>query len=482
VGSIGSCHQANVWLPPAPPQLSASPPTVPEPVLDDLTAVLYEHRVTTCSSDNPMKRSRTLFADVSAMKDKIREKIHIPEYNVTTLYNDTGVCQRIARSERFETLTLAVIALNALWLALDTDLNHEPLLNRAEVVFQVAEHTFCAFFTAEWFIRLMAFRSKRESFSDRWFAFDTLLVFLNIAETWIMTFILMLFEASSSSSTAFMGNLSTVRIIRLIRLLRMARMAKLLRLMPELVILVKGMATASRSVLFTLVLMMILIYVFAIAFTQVAKGTRLQQTLFSSVPRSMSTLLLTGTVPDLVETVEKDLAGEHIMFAVLFFLFILFSSFTLMNLLVGVLVEVVSITSIVERENLDVQFVKSYFANLVQDMDKNGDQLISREEFNSLMHMPEALKALQSVGVDVIGLVDLADFLFRDNYQLPLRDFMDLVLQLRGANKATVRDIVDMRKLLVQNMARLEGRLVAALKPVMQLLASNQVASLTTAS
>merc|ERR1719471_1161822 len=133
-----------------------------------------------------------------------------------------------------------------------------------------------------------------------------------------------------------------------------------------------------------------------------------------------------------MDRVEVTLAGEGMLFAVLFFVFILMTTFTLMNLIVGVLVEVVSLTSLVEKENMDVNFVKHYFKNLVTVSDINGDKHISKEDFKTLMHLPEALRALNSVGVDVIGLVDLADFIFKDIKGMPLRDFMELVLQLRG--------------------------------------------------
>jgi len=64
-----------------------------------------------------------------------------------------------------------------------------------------------------------------------------------------------------------------------------------------------------------------------------------------------------------------------------------------------------------------------------------------------------ACRALRDVGVDVIGLVDCADTLFVDNHgrmveELEFADFMDVVLQLRGSNTATVKDVVELRKLL----------------------------------
>merc|ERR1719336_2938295 len=139
-------------------------------------------------------------------------------------------------------------------------------------------------------------------------------------------------------------------------------------------------------------------------------------------------------VPDLVDFVQ-GLAEEDLGFAMLFMVFAFLTSLTLMNLLVGMLVEVVSLVSVYEREQLDAQFVKGYFATLVDSLDPNADKVISLAEFNDLMHEPLALKSLSKVGVDVMGLVELGDFMFRGKDHMELVDFMDLVLQLRGSNK-----------------------------------------------
>merc|ERR1719414_1305886 len=110
-----------------------------------------------------------------------------------------------------------------------------------------------------------------------------------VLETWVMTTI-MLFSGNSDSGN--LGNASILRMARLMRLSRMARMARLFRAMPEILILVKGMVSATRSVFFTLCLLAILLYVFAIAFVQVLRGTPAGDKYFRKVGVAMHTLLL----------------------------------------------------------------------------------------------------------------------------------------------------------------------------------------------
>merc|ERR1719359_1155504 len=152
-----------------------------------------------------------------------------------------------------------------------------------------------------------------------------------VMETWILNIVFFLLGESGKGG---LGDASILRIVRLLRLTRMARMVRLLRALPELMILVKGGSVAARSVFFTLVLLVILIYVFSIAFTQLAHGTDLEDDYFPSVSKSMSTLLLRGALPDLADFVER-VGGESFLFAILLLIFILLSSLTVLNMLVG---------------------------------------------------------------------------------------------------------------------------------------------------
>merc|ERR1711879_783850 len=85
------------------------------------------------------------------------------------------------------------------------------------------------------------------------------------------------------------------------------------------------------------------------------------------------------------------------------------------------------------------------------------------EELLAILQHPGFCKALQDVGVDVLGVIDMTDFLFQDRNRLAgsrdahisHKEMIDTVLQLRGTNQATVKDIVDMRRLLIREVNRL---------------------------
>jgi hypothetical protein len=305
-----------------------------------------------------------IFVDAEAMKNKVREAIDKPKYNVMDFYHTEGFCQRVARSFAFEQLTLAVILLNAIWIAIDADHNEADVLIDADPGFIIVENVFCTYFFFEFCVRLGAFRCKRDSLGDAWFVFDSALLALMVMETWLLTLVFALMEGSRSGG---LKNASILRLARLLRLTRVARMARLFRAMPELMILIRGIMIAGRSVGLTLVLLLMIIYLFAIAFKQLTHGSEVGRTYFPNVPKAMQTLLLKGTLPDQgpwVDAIEQD----SLFFGLCALAYVILTCILLMNMLLGILVEVVKCVSVVEKETLLINHVRDRLESV---MDKS---------------------------------------------------------------------------------------------------------------
>lgn len=398
-----------------------------------------------------------VFIDREAMKMKVRENLFKEAYDVTKFYKEYGIWQMIAKHPLFDKITLMVIAINAVWIGVDTDWNSAEILMKAAVPFQIAEHIFCLFFSFEWTVRYNSFQRIRDGLHDGWFVFDSVLVSMMVFETWFLTLFMVMFGGNGSSG---IGNASVLRLARLARLSRMARMARLLRAMPELMILIKGMVTATRSVFFTLTLLVLLLYVFAIGFVELTDGTEVGNEYFGDIPASMHTLLVCGTLMDNIGAPLVKLGLESYFLAVLYVLFVLFATITVMNMLIGVLCDVVSTVAAVEKEQLAVTFVKGKLQKVLESMDQDGNGIISKDEFSSLMENREACESLNEVGVDVVGLIELVDVIFDGDMGgtqnskdgLTFGDFMDIVFQFRGNNLATVKDVVDFHKLVKQKL------------------------------
>lgn len=323
------------------------------------------------------------------------------------------------------------------------------VLIQAHPVFQIAEHFFCVYFSFEWAVRFASFKLKRNTVRDAWFVFDSALVLMMVLETWALSAAMLMLGGAGAGGA--LGNASILRMARLMRLSRMARMVRLFRAMPELLILIRGMVAATRSVFFTLCLLLILLYVFGIAFRQLAESTKVGEEYFSTVLASMYTLLIDATFMDNLGGLVREVGNEVPVCAALMWLFVLLSSLTVMNMLIGVLCEVVSAVAATERETLTVQFVKERMALLFAHADDEQDGRISKAELLDSLENPQVCRLLEEVGVDSVGLIDQADGIFtEDKTQLEFAELVHVILELRGCNTAKVKNIMDLRNKMAQ--------------------------------
>merc|ERR1719258_337017 len=85
-----------------------------------------------------------------------------------------------------------------------------------------------------------------------------------------------------------------------------------------------------------------------------------------------------------------------------------------MNMLIGVLCEVIGVVSAVEKEAMKVTFVKAQVITAFKDsgVDIKEDMVITKQEFEDLLMKPATAKAIRAVGVDPVGLVDFCEFIF----------------------------------------------------------------------
>jgi hypothetical protein len=412
-----------------------------------------------------MGTHRGLFADQEAMKKNVWDALKKEPYNVANFYHKTGIWRKIAMHSTFENFTLSVISLNALWIAIDTDNNTASTLLQAEPVFQIVDHAFCWYFSFEWYVRFSAFEKKRNGLKDRWFVFDSCLVFMMVAETWVMTIVLLCLDSGGGSG---MGGAS---ILRLFRLLRLSRLARMLRSMPELMILIKGMVAASRSVFFTMCLLVIGMYLFAIAMRQLTDGTSVGDEYFSSVPASMHKLLIEGVFLDNMGDTVDTIAASGAFYAVIFLVFVVFAALMVMNMLIGVLCEVVSAVASTEREEMNMLALKSKLKQVMINLDQNQSGKLTFGEFSHIMNDLKTVTLLHEIGVDPIGLIDAAPSIFGTtdgdddedageapgSKQIGFEEFVEIVLGHQRSNAPSQKDLQDMKKHLASGIESIKS-------------------------
>lgn len=396
----------------------------------------------------PQLSGMQLLADPELLKERIRLAAHKPEYDVLQQYHTKGFFQWLARHRYFDWTSSAVVATNCVWLAYDSDYNDATMLYDAQMQFKLMENILCGFFVCELFVRFMAFKRKCNIFKDAWFVFDSALVTASVVDTWIVS-ALIWYRGGESSAAFLTGNNSSIlRMARIFRLSRLIRVLRLFRVFSELLIIVKGITAAARSVLSTIVLLLIFIYVFAISFRSLVGGTGAGDLLFSTTGQSMHTLLLYGTFLDNIEAVDEALQKEGQVYVAVLYLYILVNNFTVLNMLIGVLCTVITSISSSEKESIALEFVRRKMQRLLNTEGDDGH--VSKEQFSQLLQEPEGAQTLSEVGVDVVALVDSLGDIFRgddgEERDMSFEEFIDVILSLRGSNLMTIKDIVDFRK------------------------------------
>jgi hypothetical protein len=196
------------------------------------------------SDDSPdLTLKSTIMHFVQKSKDQLGESSH-------ELKNLTPV-GRLVKSYRFNLFFTVLIVLNAAYIGVETD---QEETNPGDFWF-IAELVFLSLFSVELFLRL--FGLKWLFWRDGWNIFDFCLVTVAIVDA----FVLGLVQAQGDSGDNTMQVLTTFRVVRLLRL---ARIFRLLRFFKELWLIVSGVFASLRTLFWTWILIILIIYIFGI--------------------------------------------------------------------------------------------------------------------------------------------------------------------------------------------------------------------------
>jgi len=319
---------------------------------------------------------------------------------------------------------------------------------------------FCTIFFFEMSVRFMAFRIKFDALLDYWFIFDTALVALMVWETWIMVLMYLILGFATGGKASH--DSQVFRVLRLVRLVRVARATRILQAVPELLIIARGMLVGIRSVLAVLVLLMLIIYVYAVMFTMMLKTSEVGLGTFDMVPTSMNTLLMQVLCGPQAELM-RALVDHHWAYYSLFLSFLLVAVLTLMNMLIGILCDVMSNVASEANEEMIFKEVKAQIKRLATEMDADGSGTLDREEFDLMIKDPQVTKSFHELGVDVAGVAAFAEFIFEQCDEISFGDFGLMVGQFRGKKVASVQDVMDLRRYVTVELLSLEGRLCEAI-------------------
>jgi voltage-gated sodium channel len=374
-------------------------------------------------------------------------KVHRPP--VRDLYHTTGFIVKVVDSTIFHTMTVAVIVANGIYIGVNADWNKANNRASYSLGFQLCEHFCVTFFVLELLLRFAVFKHKKECYRDRWFIFDLFMIILMVLEVWIVPLVHTLFLKSESwvDSTGIGG------IGRLFRLLRLTKIYALGEAVPELVVMAKGIVAGLRAVHAALLILALLVYVFALIMTELV-GDKMAE--FGSVREGMVTLFVNGTLLDSIgELVRALIATKNVVAVIVLFVFVLLSALTVMNMLIGMLCEVVLDVSAEEKESMAKAKLSKTLLVMCQALDADGSGQLSKSEVESVIRDPEAIALLNEIQVDHQYLMDISEmFLSGNDASVEIEIFMNIVLTLRGTRTPKVSDITKAHNLTMWCLER----------------------------
>ena len=212
---------------------------------------------------------------------------------------------RLLANPMTERVVLGLIVFNALTLGLET---YPDVRAKHGDLLHVIDQVVLAIFVAELAARIAVHRGR--FFHDPWSLFDLFVV-----------------------SIALVPSTDSLSVLRALRILRALR---LITAIPALRRVVGGLVSALPGMASILLLLVLIFFVFAVIASKLYGGTKPE--LFGDLGLAAYTLFQVMTFDDWSAGIVKPLLDEHPFAWAFFVVFMLLSSFMVLNLFIGVVV------------------------------------------------------------------------------------------------------------------------------------------------
>eukprot|EP00931_Biecheleriopsis_adriatica_P052389 TRINITY_DN30474_c0_g1_i1.p1 TRINITY_DN30474_c0_g1~~TRINITY_DN30474_c0_g1_i1.p1 ORF type:complete len:512 (-),score=95.37 TRINITY_DN30474_c0_g1_i1:61-1596(-) len=329
----------------------------------------------------------------------------------------------------------------------------------------ILHNVFTALWTLEVVFKLWTL-GCRNYFCDRWNQFDFCLATSSIIDTWVVL-------PFQGEQTGF----SQVTMARLFRLIRLVRVVRLIRLFKELWYLLNGLMRAGVALVWVFVLIGLLIYIFSILMTifighecgAIHSDWAECYDYYGTLPRTMLTLLELMTLE--MGSVRPVVVENPIMLVILL-AYMMTTSFGLLNIIVGVIVEQVLGAAAENQERAAKEEAKrqqrelEQLAEIFLASDDNGNGSVTLEEFLGVCHQPEVQAKFADLGIPV-NRRNLAQRLFEvlddgNKGEFGVDHFLERTVTLRNEGKKLKEDqtllLLDVRH-LIRRIRRIERKL-----------------------
>ncbi|CAJ1400977.1 unnamed protein product [Effrenium voratum] len=438
-----------------------------------------QHRTTSNSNSNgilvpspkakeqPKTFSPKLFSSLTRVDEQLRQQAADVDAEQAraqrkVVVSDEGPgmnrCEKMTTYPSFDLFFAAVILLNAVFIGIDVQvLLQQPPGSWGEALSQVVGKVFTVLFSCELIIRMAAQGKTYFTNSDwRWNWLDFVIVVTSWGEWALSLYFELTVHTEGFERFTGMSGLRMLRIIRITRLVKIARLARVLRFIMALRTLTQSILYTLKSLIWAMVLLMLIVYTFAVLFTQVVNDYMNDpdssmtdrervagEEYFGSLLQAMLSLYMSIAGGVSWEVVVLPLRAVSIFWVVIFLFYIAFASLAVLNVITGVFCQSaidaaqsdhdMVIQSILNNKDTHIEKIRMLFS----EIDEDSAGIITFQMFQERIMSEEVKTYFESIDLDVWDAWTFFKLLDMDSGgAVEVEEFLMGCLRLRGNAKA----------------------------------------------
>jgi voltage-gated sodium channel len=422
-----------------------------------------KHAGTGFGSLNPNRKSRETQVHIAAAMNAQSVQLEM-----CRLLEERDRLSRFVLSGRFDQISALLVLSNSLFLGVQIEF---AFTNETFDSVLYVDIVFCVLFLIELLLRVYAFgcRGFFTGYDRHWNWFDLAIVGLTTIDV-LVSIVL------SDSNISLLSNISILRTLRILRITRVLRIIRVMKFFKELRVMISAIASTLKVACWALALLVMAMYIFGTAIASLVAerivfienseesddaGLRHY---FGSLAKTLFTLFMAVAGGIDWEAAYGPLVRVGVFAQSIFLSYILFASFCVMNVIIGIFCQNATEAFESDKEKViedQLRGKKKYVDSLVdlfQHIDKDDSNHVSLEEFERGIddfRMQAILRTLDIERRDALALFEMLDM--DSSGDVNIEEFISGCINFRGMAKA-----VQVEKIAVD--CRIVARQVAALQ------------------
>jgi len=149
---------------------------------------------------------------------------------------------------------------------------------------------------------------------------------------------------------------------------------------------------------------------------------------------------------------------------IFFIIYVLLANFVILNMLTGIMYDVVNACAQNEKLKNDEAFLRDTIEMVLKEMDKDANNKISRDEFIKMKKNRKVMKALSTLGIDDMLFNKFSDFFFtplngHEDVQIDMEYMENCFLRLRPGTPVCSLDVAFVNQYLTKSHNEIEDKM-----------------------